>query len=137
MAYSLQELKEQARQVRDRAYVPYSHFPVGAALVGKDGQIFSGCNVENASYPLGMCAERACVSMALAAGVRSFEAIWIMGERERPMPCGGCRQVLSEFGDLQIFVASGDGDDVKSYWLHDLLPESFHWSPTHPGELAE
>lgn len=129
MAFSLEQLKASAKAVRERAYVPYSHFPVGAALVSLDGQIFPGCNVENASYPLGLCAERACVSQAVAAGVRKFAAVLIIGDTERPMPCGGCRQVLSEFGDLQVFVASGDGDDVKSYWLHDLLPESFHLAP--------
>ncbi len=120
-----EQMKERAKMARANAYAPYSQFPVGAALLTDDGEIYGGCNVENASYPMGFCAERSCVAQAVAAGHRNFSAIWVMGADEAPMPCGACRQVLSEFGDLKIFVASHNGADVQMYWLHDLLPHSF------------
>ncbi len=123
-------LREKAIAVRHHAYVPYSHFPVGAALLSRDGQIFIGCNVENASYPLSLCAERAAVASAVSSGSRLFDAIFIVGDKSLAMPCGGCRQVLSEFGDLHVYVSYGDGQDIKHFWLHELLPESFQLNPS-------
>ncbi len=127
---SLDRLRDQAITVRQQAYVPYSHFPVGAALLTPGGQVFTGCNVENASYPLSLCAERAAVATAIASGARQFEAIFIVGANSLAMPCGGCRQVLSEFGDMRVYVSQGTGDDVKQFWLHDLLPASFQLNPS-------
>jgi len=122
----VRSLVDQAREVRDRAYAPYSKFPVGAALYCEDGSVILGCNVENASYPLGLCAERAAVATAVAEGHHRFLAIAVVGSGPRPLtPCGGCRQVLSEFGDLWIIAASGTDGTIRQYRLSQLLPESF------------
>jgi len=119
------ELLEAARKARGHAYAPYSNFTVGAALLTKGGHIVTGANVENASYPVGMCAERAALFAAVAQGHRSFDAIAIVGpEGVALTPCGACRQALSEFGDLRV-VREGR-DDVA---LRDLLPDAF--GPRH------
>ncbi|MCL4495138.1 MAG: cytidine deaminase [Firmicutes bacterium] len=120
-------LRMRAVAVRGNAYVPYSRFPVGAALLTPGGEIYEGCNVENGSFPLSLCAERGAVAAAVAHGDREFEAVFIVGDRVQAMPCGGCRQVLSEFGDMHVYVSYGDGRSVNHYWLHELLPESFHF----------
>lgn len=119
------ELLEAARKARANAYAPYSNFTVGAALLTKAGDVIGGANVENASYPVGMCAERTALFAAVAQGHRSFEAIAIVGpEGVALTPCGACRQALSEFGDLRV-VREGR-DDVP---LRDLLPDAF--GPRH------
>jgi len=116
------ELIEQARQVQKNAYSPYSKFNVGAALLTKNGKIFTGCNVENVSYGLSMCAERATLFKAISEGYTEFTAIAISTSSKKPtFPCGACRQVLSEFGNLEIYL---DNDD-KTYNISDLLPFSF------------
>ncbi len=112
-----------AKAVRARAYAPYSHYSVGAALLSADGEIFTGCNWENASYPAGMCAERAALSAAIAAGKRKFLAMAVYGETGIT-PCGLCRQALSEFGDLWIILASEQEAPV-SFPLSKLLPGAF------------
>ena len=120
------ELRDAARAMLDRAYCPYSHFPVGAALECADGTVYTGCNVENASYPAGICAERNAVSHAVAEGHRAFRRIVIAGRGEEPcVPCGICRQVLREFApDLEI-VCLGGGGAERRFTLGELLPESF------------
>jgi cytidine deaminase len=109
----------------DRAYAPYSHFRVGAA-VRAGGQVFAGCNVENASYGLTICAERAAVFAAVSAGRRDVEAIAIVTDTSAPTaPCGACRQVLREFGAGVTVVCATLGGAVAVYNLSDLLPRDF------------
>lgn len=116
------ELTEQARLVQKNAYSPYSKFNVGAALLTKKGKIFTGCNVENASYGLSMCAERTALFKAISEGYKEFTAIAISTSSKKPtFPCGACRQVLSEFGNLEIYL----DNDEKTYSISDLLPFSF------------
>ena len=122
-----QELIEAARAVRLKAYKPYSGFAVGAALRAKDGSIHVGCNVENASFGLTLCAERNALVSAVAAGVREFDAVAIAATGEEPVawPCGACRQVLAEFGmDWDVFVV-GEGGAVLRGSLRELLPRNF------------
>ncbi len=125
------ELLAAAEGARQNAYAPYSHFTVGAALLCADGSVVTGCNVENASYPLGNCAERTAIFAAIAAGKRKFSALAIVGGNEnKPAdtlcpPCGACRQVMREFcaPDFPVFLKNGN-ETVKRT-LSDLLPDSF------------
>ena len=121
-----EELLSAAIYARQKAYVPYSGFKVGAALRGSAGEIFSGCNVENASYGLTLCAERNTVCTAVAAGVQTFTQMVIVADSETPCPpCGACRQFLFEFApNLELWVANLSGE-TKFYRLCDLLPEAF------------
>lgn len=116
----------------ERAYAPYSQFRVGAALVGADGTIFVGCNVENAAYPAGICAERAALSAAVAGGVRRFDLLVIASEADEPTPpCGMCRQALVEFAPtLAILSFTRDGG-LAEWDLGTLLPHPFT-----PGALT-
>ena len=115
-----------AREVRDRAHAPYSRFLVGAAVVA-DGKTFAAPNIEVASYPLSVCAERNAVAVAVAAGHRRIDAVAVVGSGERPTPpCGGCRQVLSEFGGPGLTVIAESLDGTRVMWaLEDLLPDAF------------
>jgi cytidine deaminase len=123
------ELIRLAETVRQHAYEPYSHYPVGAALLTKGGEIFTGVNVENASYPLSICAERVAVFKAVTQGERDLEAIAVVTDNGGS-PCGACRQVLSEFGlDTMVIMADGDGTIVKEMRVGDLLPQAFR--PSH------
>jgi cytidine deaminase len=119
-------LRERAFAAMERAYAPYSEFKVGAALLSSDGSITEGCNVENAAYPAGICAERSAVSAAVARGNRSFEMILIATEAEEPTPpCGMCRQVLEEFSP-HLIVVSVTRDGREARWpLDELLPKAF------------
>ena len=130
------DLISKAIEMTERSYVPYSHFHVGAALLDKNGKIWTGCNIENAAYGPSNCAERTAVFKAVSEGARDFEAIAIVGGPEDEAgkvqiqdfcpPCGVCRQVLSEFcdKDFKIILANGKGEQ-KTFTLGQLLPESF------------
>ena len=119
-----QELISLAVQARDNAYAPYSHYAVGAALLAKSGQTYTGCNVENAVYPLCICAERTAVFKAISEGEREFEAIAVVTSNGG-MPCGSCRQVLAEFGkDIRVLIATPDGL-IAEKSVADLLPDAF------------
>jgi len=123
-------LVARARDVRERAYAPYSGFRVGAALLCDDGTVFVGSNVENASYGLTLCAERAAVVAAIAHGHRDFRAVAIVTEADKPVaPCGACRQVLVEFAPA-LTVVSEAGGEREEWTLDRLLPAPF-------GELGE
>ncbi|HHY31897.1 MAG TPA: cytidine deaminase [Firmicutes bacterium] len=119
-------LIELAKSARERAYAPYSRFQVGAALLGQSGKVYTGCNVENASYPAGVCAERCAVAKAVSEGERDFSAIAIVADTEGPCaPCGICRQVLVEFGPgIQVIMSNLRGD-VMVAAAADLLPGAF------------
>ena len=118
-------LLEAARAVQRRAYAPYSRFHVGCALEADDGRVFVGCNVENASYGLTICAERAAVCAAVAAGARRFVRAVVVSDADPPAaPCGACRQVLSEFG--RDFRVDGVGPSAALHWtIGELLPAAF------------
>ena len=124
MRWSREELVAQALAARERAYAPYSNYKVGAALLGKSGRIYTGCNVENAVYPLVTCAERAVVVKAVSEGEREFVAIAVATENGGA-PCGSCRQVLREFGeDIVVLIADAEGN-TRETGVADLLPDSF------------
>jgi cytidine deaminase len=117
------ELIAAASRVRSRAFAPYSGFLVGAALQTSSGKIFSGCNVENASLGLTICAERAAIAAAVADGEKEFVAIAVVTDAAEPtLPCGACRQVLAEFNPAIKIIASTLQNDVQEFSLADLLP---------------
>ena len=119
-----QELIEKAKQAMQFAYVPYSHYKVGAALLSKDGRIFTGCNIENGSYGATNCAERTALFKAVSEGCREFSAIAITAEKSAPWPCGICRQALNEFApDIRVIVAWQG--QVQEAALPQLLPHGF------------
>ena len=120
-----QTLIDLANVARQRAYAPYSRYPVGAALRTKMGRIFTGVNVENAAYPHTMCAERVAIFKAVSEGEKEFEVISVV-TNNGGSPCGGCRQVLAEFGlDTIVLMADGNGTLVKETTVRELLPEAF------------
>ena len=127
------ELIALAQQAREYAYAAYSGFPVGAALLGRSGKVYTGCNVENAAYPLTTCAERAAVIKAVSEGEREFEAIAVV-TATGATPCGSCRQILREFagpdGELRVIVADLDGNS-STFTIEELLPHGFT-----PDQLA-
>ncbi len=116
-------LRDAAIEARERAYAPYSHFLVGAALLTRSGKVFTGSNVENLSYGLTICAERVAIGTAVAAGEREFEAIVVVADTDQPIsPCGACRQVLAEFAPhLRVVLATLSGEDAV-FQLDDLFP---------------
>ena len=114
-----------AMDVRKRAYAPYSKYHVGAAIINQKGQIFTGVNVENASFGLTVCAERNCVHSAVQAGSLRWQAIAVATENGGS-PCGACRQVLREFNpDLTVFICDSSGEFLKQTTIEALLPHSF------------
>ena len=124
-----QSLIDLANTARQRAYAPYSNYLVGAALRTKTGRIFTGVNVENAAYPQTMCAERVAVFKAVSEGEKEFEVISVVTDNGGS-PCGGCRQVLAEFGlDTIVLMADRNGKLIKETTVRELLPEAF--TPEH------
>ena len=120
-----QELIEVAKKYRENSYSPYSHFPVGAAVLTKKGNVYGGCNIENSSYPVTNCAERTAIFKAVSEGERDIEAIALIADTEGPCsPCGACRQVMGEFRIPKIIMANLKGD-VKVVTLEELLPFAF------------
>lgn len=125
----IQSLIDLANEARQRAYVPYSKYRVGAALRTKSGRVFTGVNVESAAYPTTMCAERVAVYKAVSEGERAFEIIAVVTDNGGS-PCGSCRQVLAEFGlETIVLIANGAGELLKEMTVAELLPEAF--TPDH------
>ncbi len=123
--HDIDRVVEAASAVRTNAYAPYSGYPVGAAVMTRDGRIFVGCNVENASYGLGVCAERHAVAAAVAAGCRDIVGVAVVTASSPPAsPCGACRQVLAEFGDYPVVLAGADGSREMTS-VSALLPAAF------------
>ena len=119
-----EELIGLAREARQRAYAPYSRFAVGAALLGRSGRVYPACNVENVSYGLSICAERAAVFKAVSEGEQEFEALAVVTSAGGS-PCGACRQVLAEFNyNMTVYVADTEGQ-YRAFTVEELLPEAF------------
>jgi len=130
--HAIDDLVAAARDVHARAYAPYSGFHVAAAVLA-GGRVFSGVNVENAAYPLAVCAERNAVAAAIAAGEQRIEAVAVVADGEDPTPpCGGCRQVLNEFGPDMLVVCEGASGRRAEWVLSAILPHAFG-----PGHLLE
>ena len=122
----LADLVERARRIRERAYAPYSSYLVGAAVRSKDGNVFVGCNVENATYGATLCAERVAVSAMVASGERELSAVAVFTDgAELGMPCGICRQTLVEFGQASTVIIVASPRELKTSTLGALLPEPF------------
>ncbi|WHH59575.1 cytidine deaminase [Petroclostridium sp. X23] len=121
------KLLELASEARQNSYSPYSKFRVGAALLTKSGKIFTGCNIENATYGATCCAERTAIYKAISEGEKEFDAIAVQGDNEGlTFPCGICRQVISEFApDIQVVLGDHKGN-VKKFSLSELLPHAFY-----------
>lgn len=118
-------LIQHAFEARKWAYAPYSNYEVGAAVLTDSGKIYDGVNVENAVYPLSLCAERVAIFKAASQGERKFEAIAVV-TRNGGTPCGACRQVMAEFGrDTIVLIANTEGELVHEYTVAELLPDSF------------
>ncbi|ANQ54361.1 cytidine deaminase [Thermosipho affectus] len=114
-----------AKDAMKRAYAPYSSFKVGAALLTKTGKVFTGSNVENASYGLTCCAERIAIFKAVSEGEKEFDTLVVVGDTEDPIsPCGACRQVMAEFGDFKVILVGKNGA-VKETTVGELLPDYF------------
>jgi cytidine deaminase len=121
----VKRLIESARAARESAYAPYSKYPVGAALLGSDGQVFTGTNIENGVNDLSICAERVALFKAISEGVKDFKKLAVVCEGDYCKPCGACRQTLIEHApDLKIIMANPEGN-YKTVELKDLLPETF------------
>jgi cytidine deaminase len=128
---ALRRIEKSARTAGARAYAPYSSFPVGAAVIGGSGKIYSGCNVENASFGLCNCAERTAIFTAIAAGERSVKAVAVYTPTPLPTaPCGACRQVINEFGPDAVVISVCDSKSRIDTFLTALLPAAFG-----PGDL--
>ena len=127
----IHSLIQRATSARDAAYAPYSNFKVGAAVLAADGRIFTGCNIENASFGASMCAERVAIYTAVAAGRRQLQALAVIADTPEPIvPCGLCRQVLAEFSpDCQVIMANLQGN-YKILTLDQLLPLAFTFQPS-------
>ncbi len=124
---SAKSLMRRAQEALVNSYSPYSKLKVGAALLTEEGRIFTGVNIENASFSLTICAERVAVFKAVSEGYKKFKAIAITSDRGKIMPCGACRQVLAEFSpEMEIIV--GDENEIQIFTLSSLLPEGFNKS---------
>jgi cytidine deaminase len=134
----LDQLLRAAAEVRQNAYAPYSGFQVGAAVLA-GGQIYAACNVENSSFPLGVCAERNAVAMAVAAGAKRIDAVAVVGGGARPAaPCGGCRQVIAEFAPPRtpVLYATPEGAPLTTT-IGELLPAAFGPEDLRAGQVEE
>ncbi len=121
-----EELIKKAIEAKQNAYAPYSKFPVGAALLTKEGKVYTGCNIECASYGATNCAERTAIFKAVSEGERNIEAIAVVSNiDDYTYPCGICRQVIMEFGDKIKIIAARSEHDYKVHVIDDLLPDSF------------
>ncbi|GAB4073610.1 cytidine deaminase [Barrientosiimonas marina] len=122
-----QTLLDNANEMKARAYVPYSGFPVGAALITGSGKVYTGCNIENAAYPVSCCAERVAIFNAISDGEYTFTEMAVAADTERPVPpCGSCRQVMSEFFDHDtVIYLTNNNNETKPVTVDDLLPFSF------------
>ena len=122
---TIDRLVDAASEVRDQAHAPYSSFTVGAAVVDAKGRLHVGCNVENASFGLSVCAERHAVAAAVSAGGQGIEGLAVVTDTSPPTsPCGACRQVLVEFGDFPVILANIEGERIVTS-VGDLLPDAF------------
>jgi cytidine deaminase len=124
---NVEQLIEEAKVARDRAYVPYSKFPVGAALLTVDGKVYHGCNIENAGYSMTNCAERTALFKAISEGDKQFKMLAVVADTSRPVsPCGACRQVISELcdQDMKVVLTNLNGD-IQELTVNELLPGAF------------
>lgn len=122
-----EQLMSESKKAREKAYVPYSKFPVGAALLAEDGTVYHGCNIENSAYSMTNCAERTAFFKAVSEGVTSFKALAVVGDTAGPVsPCGACRQVIAEFcgPDMPVYLTNMDGDVLETT-VAELLPGAF------------
>jgi cytidine deaminase len=132
-----QQLLDQARRAREHAYAPYSRFMVGAAVLTATGEIYSGCNIENASLGATICAERVAIFRAVAAGCRDVTALAVIADTPEPVaPCGLCRQVLAEFNPDCLVLMANTAGRTRLANLKELLPLAFRWPP-ESGKNAE
>jgi cytidine deaminase len=124
---NIEALIQEAKAAREMAYVPYSKFKVGAALLGKDGKVYRGCNIENAAYSMCNCAERTALFKAYSDGIKEFDAIAVVADTKRPVPpCGACRQVISELcaPETKVILTNLHGD-IQELTVAELLPGAF------------
>jgi cytidine deaminase len=129
----INELIEEAKKAREYAYVPYSKFKVGAALLTKDGKVYRGCNIENAAYSMCNCAERTALFKAYSEGDKEFAALAVIADTPRPVPpCGACRQVIFELcpSDMKVILANLNGD-ITELMVKELLPNAFSAEDLH------
>jgi len=125
------EIIKEAIKIKKKAHAPYSHFKVGAALLGKSGKLYTGCNIECSSYGISLCAERVALVKAVSSGEKEFIKIAIVGGKEDELilcpPCGACRQFLNDFGNIKVLLGYQEENKIKckKYKLSELLPESF------------
>ncbi|PLS01187.1 cytidine deaminase [Neobacillus cucumis] len=130
---NIEQLMEEAKKAREKAYVPYSKFGVGAALLTTDGKVYHGCNIENAAYSMCNCAERTALFKAYSEGDRDFQMMAVVADTERPCsPCGACRQVISELcpSDMKVILTNLKGD-VQEITVAELLPGAFSPEDLH------
>lgn len=131
------ELIKKALDAKNLAYVPYSNFHVGAALLTEDDQVFTGCNIEIASYSPTICAERTAIFKAISEGHKKIKAIVVVGDANPTFPCGVCRQVIREFGkDATIIIANSE-DEYNEYTIDELLPHSFGPESLNSAKMKE
>lgn len=123
----IENLLRKAKEIRNKAYTPYSKFPVGAALITKSGKIYQGCNIENAAYPVSCCAERVAIFKAISDGAFDFDEMAVVADTKRPVPpCGSCRQVMSEFFEKGTRIHTSNlNDDINTMTMEEMLPFSF------------
>ncbi|KAG5899765.1 hypothetical protein JTB14_006102 [Gonioctena quinquepunctata] len=124
---NIQNMIREAVEARNFSYSPYSNFKVGSSLLCEDGTLYRGCNIENRSFTVGICAERCAYSKALSEGKSKFKAVAVIAEQKQffTTPCGACRQFMSEFGNVEVYISKPDSEDVLVTSLDELLPFQF------------